>query len=193
MRLFVALDLDDCIGKRLKQFEDQLRGFAPGVRWVKEESFHITLKFIGQCSQEQSEESKVALAGIISPAIPLEIRGCGFFPHAAGPRVFWAGVRAGESLTHLTREIDSTMAGLGIPAERAPYHPHVTLARAGSGAPGSSPADHPDGRFHRLQEKLTSISEPDFGSIIAYEFFLYESRPSPKGSIYCKLQHFPLG
>ena len=50
MRIFVALDIDDAIRARLEQFLDGVRGFAPEARWVRPESMHVTLKFIGEKS-----------------------------------------------------------------------------------------------------------------------------------------------
>jgi RNA 2',3'-cyclic 3'-phosphodiesterase len=193
MRLFIALDLDDSIRSRLKHFVDDLSTFAPDVRWVAEESFHITLKFTGQSTPEQAAEIKTALALIKSPAVSLEIRSYGFFPRPAAPRVFWAGVHADEILRRLAASIDKAMANIGTIAERAPYHPHITLARAGSAASRGDLKDRPPDPFRRLQEKLSSMPVPDFGSMTAREFFLYESRLSPEGSIYSKLARFPIG
>ena len=48
MRLFVALDIDDAIRDRIARFLDGVRGFAPDARWVRPESLHVTLKFIGE-------------------------------------------------------------------------------------------------------------------------------------------------
>ena len=61
MRVFVALDIDDAIRARLEQFLDGVRGFAPEARWVRPESMHVTLKFIGEKSSEAVEEIKQAL------------------------------------------------------------------------------------------------------------------------------------
>ena len=48
MRLFVALDIDEDIRGRIARFLDGVRGFAPDARWVRPESLHVTLKFIGE-------------------------------------------------------------------------------------------------------------------------------------------------
>ena len=50
MRIFIALDIDDAIRKRIELFMDGVRGFAPEARWVRPESLHVTLKFIGNKS-----------------------------------------------------------------------------------------------------------------------------------------------
>ena len=48
MRLFVALDIDEAIRRRIARFIDGVSGFAPDARWAKPESLHVTLKFIGE-------------------------------------------------------------------------------------------------------------------------------------------------
>ena len=69
MRVFVALDIDDSIRARLEKFLDGVRGFAPEARWVRPESMHVTLKFIGEKPAETVEEIKQALSGIRAGAI----------------------------------------------------------------------------------------------------------------------------
>jgi len=46
--------------------------------------------------------------------------------------------------------------------------------------------------FQRLQEKLSALPAPEFGTMTAREFFLYQSQLSPKGSKYTKLERFAL-
>ena len=64
MRVFIALDIDDSIRARLEQFLDGVSGFAPEARWVRPESMHVTLKFIGWKSPEAVDEIKQALSAI---------------------------------------------------------------------------------------------------------------------------------
>jgi len=56
MRIFVALDIDDAIRDRISRFMDGLRGFAPDARWVRPESLHVTLKFVGEKPPEFVEK-----------------------------------------------------------------------------------------------------------------------------------------
>ena len=53
MRLFVALDIEDAIRARIATFMDGVSGFAPDARWVKAESLHVTLKFIGEWERDR--------------------------------------------------------------------------------------------------------------------------------------------
>ncbi len=194
MRLFVALDIDDAIRERLTRFVDGVRNFAPDARWVKPESLHVTLKFIGEQPDAAAENIKQALATISGSTTAMSFRGYGFFPTPKSARVFWVGMEAGPQLAALAAAIDEKMATLGIAQEDRPFSPHLTLARApgGSGSPRWGKGDGPNHGFQKLQEKLAALPPPEFGTMTPHEFFLYQSQLSPKGSKYTKLAHFPL-
>jgi RNA 2',3'-cyclic 3'-phosphodiesterase len=173
---------------------DGVSGFAPEARWAKPESLHVTLKFIGEQPEPAVEQIKSALGTIKASVAAIHFRGFGFFPTAKSPRVFWVGLEAGPQLGALAAAIDEKMALLGIPKEDRAFSPHLTLARGagGSGSPRRSKADAPNRNFQRLQEKLAALSDPEFGTMTAREFFLYQSQLSPKGSKYTKLERFAL-
>jgi 2'-5' RNA ligase len=193
MRFFVALDIPADIRDRLGRFLEGVRDFAPDVRWVRPESFHITLKFIGEQPAERVEQIKRTLVGVSTPPITVTFRGTGFFPSANSARVFWVGMETDDHLANLAAAVDQATATLGIAAETKPYTPHLTLARGGSGAPHRRSGDRANAAFRRLQEKLAAISPPEFGTMTAREFFLYESKLSPSGARYTKRERFPLG
>lgn len=194
MRLFVAIDIDEPIRERLTRFLEGVRGFAPAseVRWVRPESLHLTLKFIGEAGPDRAEQIQRALSGIRVQTAEFTFKGYGFFPTSKAPRVFWVGIQAGPNLSQLASAVDAALAPFSTGRERAPYTPHLTLARAGSGRPQGGPGDAPSARFQKLQEKLASLPEPEFGTMTAREFFLYESKLSPAGAEYRKIERFAL-
>jgi RNA 2',3'-cyclic 3'-phosphodiesterase len=194
MRLFIALDIDDAIRERLTRFLEGVHNFAPDARWVKPESLHVTLKFIGEQPDAAVEKIKEALTTISGKTTEISFRGYGFFPTANSARVFWTGMEAGPPLAALAAAIDEKMSTLGIPKEDRAYSPHLTLARAagGSGSPRRLRGDRPNRAFERLQERLSALPVPEFGTMTPREFFLYQSQLSPKGSKYTKLARFVL-
>ena len=201
MRLFIAIDIPEEIRDRMSRFIDGVRELAPDANWVRPESFHVTLKFLGETPPERLDELKRELTGVAGKPSTIRFGGLGFFPTPRLARVFWAGMQADLRLGELAGAVDEAAARLGFERERYRYTPHLTLARAGarsSGSPsgkGSSLAP----RFRRLEEKLSALgylgaeeSKPDFGTMTAREFCLFESRLSPHGARYTKLAVFPL-
>lgn len=194
MRLFIALDIDEEIRQRIGRFLDGVSGFAADARWVRLESLHITLKFIGEQPPEMVSTLQNKLTGVSASPFSLTYAGFGFFPTPKSPRVLWIGIQAGPELQCLAAAIDDATAQLGIPKEDRAFSPHLTLARksGGSGAPRRQKDDGPNRVFQRLQEKLATIPVPEFGTMTAREFFLYQSQLSRSGSRYTKLHAFPL-
>jgi RNA 2',3'-cyclic 3'-phosphodiesterase len=194
MRLFIALDIDGAIRERIARFEQGVTGFAPDARWQKPESLHVTLKFIGEQPEPAVDGIKQALSTIPAGPIDIQFRSYGFFPTAKYARVFWIGIEAGPQLAALAAVIDEKMSSLGIPKEERAFSPHLTLARGAgrSGSPRRNKTDAPNRVFQRLQGKLAALPTPEFGTMTAREFFLYQSQLSPKGSKYTKLARFNL-
>lgn len=192
MRLFVALDIDPSIRAGIAQFMDDVRGFAPDARWVSAESLHITLKFIGEWPAERLDELKRALSAVRGLPAEIMFSGAGFFPTPKAARVFWIGIEAGPELAALAAAVDGATSTLGVESEKRAFTPHLTLARTGSGRPHRTPSDRSNSSFHRLQEKLAAMPAPVFGTMSPREFYLYESKLSPKGAVYSKLASFPL-
>jgi RNA 2',3'-cyclic 3'-phosphodiesterase len=194
MRLFIALDIDDAVRERIVRFTEGVQPFAPDARWIKPESLHVTLKFIGEQPDSAVEQIKAALQTVNATPTAILFSGYGFFPTAKSARVFWVGMKAGPELAALATTIDEKTASRGIPKEDRAFSPHLTLARGSgsSGSPRHLKGDRPNRAFDRLQEKLAELPVPEFGTMTPREFFLYQSQLSPKGSKYTKLERFAL-
>jgi 2'-5' RNA ligase len=194
MRLFIALDIDDAIREHLARFVEGVRNFAPDARWVKPESLHVTLKFIGEQPEPAVANIKQVLSSVAADTTEIKFRGYGFFPTAKSARVFWIGMEAGPQLGALAAAIDEKTAALGILKEDRTFSPHLTLARSagGSASPRWRKGDGPNQAFELLQKRLVTLPVPEFGTMTPREFFLYQSQLSPKGSKYTKLARFAL-
>jgi 2'-5' RNA ligase len=81
---------------------------------------------------------------------------------------------------------------LGFESDTDPYTPHLTLARGGSGRPGPVPGERPASGLQRVRDELAKLPRPDFGTMTAHEFYLYESRLLPEGARYEKRASYPL-
>jgi 2'-5' RNA ligase len=199
MRIFVGMDIDEGIRGRMADFVREVRGFAPEARWSAVESWHVTLKFIGEKSDGAVGEIEKALGGISAEPFEISFRGYGFFPTVKAARVFWIGIEAGEGLAALAGAVDEKLSGIGIAKEERGFSPHLTMARggarigSGSGAPGRRSGDRVNQKFAKLQERLGERAALDFGTMAGREFFLYRSQLSPKGSQYSKIARFGLG
>ena len=179
MRLFIALDIPAEVRSRLTEYMERTRALAPDARWARVEGLHVTLKFIGHVDDAAVGKIKAALASIKSAPFEVRFAGVGFFPNPNAARVFWAGVDGGDNLPRLASTIDAALEKLGFLRETKPYHPHLTLARTSA-------------RSLRGLKPLLDEPLPQFGTMTAREFFLYQSQPQKGGSKYTKLERFAL-
>src|SRR5579871_1470372 len=175
MRLFTGLDLPDDLIRSLRKLIDHLRP-AAAIAWSPPENLHVTTKFIGEWPEERLPQLKSELLAI-PPREPISvhIRKLGFFPNPHAPRVFWCGVDA-PGLTDLVADTERAATALGIAAENRAFSPHLTLARIKERL-----------NLQPLREAIAALPSLDFGRFVADRFFLYQSRPTPKGSVYTKL------
>ena len=190
MRLFIALDIDPGIRDRITSFRDQMRALVPDARWVGPETFHVTLQFLGET--KKLDEISHALQQVKCVSTQLAFRGSGFFPNSKAPRVFWVGIEGDERLQSLAGEVAKAMLPLGFESDAASYMPHLTLARSGSGRPRPVSGERAVPSLQRVRDALEKMPQPDFGTMAAHEFYLYESTLTQSGSRYTRLARYPL-
>jgi len=176
MRLFVALGVPEGLGTRLSI----LQAGQPGARWVSPDSMHLTLRFIGEVSQDQAEDIDGTLAGVVAPSFDLHLQGVGMFGQGAKTRALWVGVESSDSLAFLQAKVESAVVRAGLPPEGRKFTPHITLARF----------NYADA--HRLQNFVEGNSLFRAGPWTVAHFTLYESRMGKGGSVYIPLANYEL-
>ncbi len=122
-RLFAALEMPTHTHQRLCDTQSDLIG----AKWRPAENFHITLQFFGDVSHQQARDLDDKLAEILSHPLQLSIEGTGWFGRRA-PRAVWARVRDDDGLRALASQCEQVARRMGLPIDKHPYTPHVTLA-----------------------------------------------------------------
>jgi 2'-5' RNA ligase len=180
MRVFVALEIPSMVRENLAALLKSLREVSPQTRWVRPENLHVTLKFIGEVAEAKLAAIRSALAGVRSEQpVMLDFRGLGFFPNEKHPSVFWEGIEASANLKALAADIDKVTEKLGIPLEKRPFSPHLTLARF-------EPPRLPEKLRAAIQENATR----EFGTLRTSQFHLIESKLKPTGAEYTTVESF---
>ncbi|MGW4891474.1 RNA 2',3'-cyclic phosphodiesterase [Kitasatospora sp. NPDC004240] len=133
MRLFVAVLPPAAVLRELSDAVEPVRGLpgADRLRWTTREGWHLTLAFLGEVPAERLPELEGALAGVaqVHEAHRLRLAGGGRF----GDRVLWAGVEGQTyALRRLAEAVTEAVAGVVGELDAFAFHPHLTLARAGS-------------------------------------------------------------
>ena len=133
IRAFLAIELPDRVKAALEELVEALhRADVRGLRPVKADGIHLTLKFLGNISHEQVDPIVTATSRLVEarPPFTLELGGPGVFPHRRSPRVLWRGVVGEiEPLLALQREIEEALVPVGFSSENRGFSPHLTLGR----------------------------------------------------------------
>jgi 2'-5' RNA ligase len=194
MRAFVAIDLPDAIHAALREKQETFRAVCREARWTRPEGIHLTLKFLGEISEAQVKQVSDALGALERfEAFEIAVKGFGFFPDARRPRVFWAGLEAPPLLPELAARVEAALQPLGFPREHRPFTPHLTLARFNIPRPQPALQKLIEQDLGAVRDLSPSAEgEPSLlGRFEVSEFFLFESKLSPRGAEYTKVARFP--
>jgi RNA 2',3'-cyclic 3'-phosphodiesterase len=190
VRLFVALDLPDDVRRAIGESVERLKPVCRDARWMRTENMHVTVKFIGHVPDGDAQGVdgiRAALAGIHSDqTVEMRFRGTGFFPNERRPRVFWCGIEASPNLAQLAGEMDRALEPQGVPIEKRPYVPHLTLARLDA----ADESVHSAAEMKRLVQEAEKLKNFDFGAARETEFHLFESILKRSGAEYKKLESY---
>jgi 2'-5' RNA ligase len=176
IRAFVALELDPRAREAIAALQSRVRGLA-GLRLVRPEGVHLTLRFLGSSTRLQLETLAPRLAAAAERCPPFEARvaGLGTFPERGAPRVLWLGVELPPSVLELQRACERAARAAGFEKEERPFAPHLTL-----------------GRF-RERVPCPRLDAADLGPTRIETLVLFRSETRPDGAVYTPLVRSALG
>jgi 2'-5' RNA ligase len=177
VRAFLALEIPPEIRAGIRELIRRLEPRVRGVRWVRAEGIHVTLRFLGPSSPAAlaAVEERVRPAARACPRGEARVGGLGLFPERGAPRVLWLAVALPEPVLALQRVCEEAAAAAGFEPETRPFRSHLTLGRWRGRAP------RPD------------LADVDLGTMPIDRLVLFRSQLHPKGAIYTPLQTYPCG
>ncbi|MBP7055878.1 MAG: RNA 2',3'-cyclic phosphodiesterase [Candidatus Omnitrophica bacterium] len=179
MRTFIAIELSDEIRKTLSQAQSHLRYSGADVKWVSEENTHLTLKFLGELSEDKVEKVTSILDNIAKnfKTFEISLKDIGAFPKIEFPKVIWVGLDKGaKESAELASRIDISLSEMGFAGETRPFAAHLTIGRVRS--PKNKAV---------LKDKILSYHlQPTTYNIIS-SVILFKSVLTPHGPVYTKL------
>jgi 2'-5' RNA ligase len=189
IRAFVAIELNEAIKAALGATQGQLKRSPAShiAKWVKPQSIHLTLKFLGDIADNRVEPIGEALQRACAQVQPftLSLSETGCFPNTKRPRVIWIGVGGElEPLMQLQRAVEAEINPLGFEAERRGFTPHLTLARIRNKA---RPSERQE-----LGQRLGTVEVDPSVAMTVQELSLMRSELRPRGAVYTRLLAVPL-
>ena len=182
IRSFIAIELPRELKQELAQLETQLKvDRQPWVKWVRPDSIHLTLKFLGNIAVDTTVAITRAIEASVRGIKPfhLQVKELGVFPNLKRVQVAWVGI-SGEvdKLTQLQKHLESNLSPLGFAPESRSFTPHLTLARLSERA--------------SLDEresfgKLIASTKCEGGDIKVKDISLMKSQLTRAGAIYTRI------
>ncbi|VGO22731.1 RNA 2',3'-cyclic phosphodiesterase [Pontiella sulfatireligans] len=182
IRAFIAIDIGEAIRAKLDELQQKLKKAHADVRWVKPDSMHLTLAFLGQLPLDKIHPLEAALDTSVQRIFDLEVAGTGFFGKSSRPRVLWAGITDSPPLMELQHRTVEVLQTAEVEFDSKPFSPHLTLGRIKT-----------PGHTESLLSKLEHYKDAPFGRTRIEAVELIHSKPIPHGVEYAVLHRTALG
>jgi len=175
IRSFIAVDMtDNAVLQRIVDCQTELARTGADLKLVEPENIHATLRFLGEVQAPLLDQVRRELAQLAFQPFTVELRGVGAFPNPRRPNVVWVGItKGGEELQGIFSRLEPRLRGLGFPADRKGFSPHITISRVKSGRNRDA-----------LYSSIMDLSDKEFGSMMVDSIRLKKSILTPKGPVY---------
>ena len=188
LRVFVAVELPDSAKAEISKLSASIDALeVRGVRTVRREGLHLTLRFLGDTDAEDIPRitSAMEIVAAESERFNLTLAETGAFPNAAKPRILWTGVDGDlDKLSTLQGRVERALESAGLKRRRERFSPHVTIARVSDRVS----AEQVSRVTAALNEGMPSPVPLRVDSIA-----LMQSTPHPGGSVYIPIYITRLG
>ena len=215
LRLFIAIELPEVAARYIGDVIGRLRQQElQGIRWVRSEGVHLTLKFLGDTPESRVQPIVAAMRKAAAGFAPflLQLQGAGAFPHLRTPRVLWVSaghhpvppfesapqkasletvgagpalsLANGPALVEPLTQVRERLEAQGFARDRRAFSPHLTLGRL-------------NGRLsplvlERLTQAIDKIRELGPAELPVTALSLMESQLSRDGAVYRRKAQIPL-
>lgn len=176
IRTFIAVEFPDRFVPEIERVSSMLK--TPGIKLVEPAQVHITMKFLGDITEDKIEPIISALSQVNLRPFEARIKGIGVFPKPAYIKVIWLGAEGDFDTLH--KEIERVLSPFKFEKDTK-FVPHATLARV----------KHM-GERAALLEKIKKLEEVDLGSMDVSSISFKKSTLTPEGPIYETLKEIKL-
>lgn len=183
IRAFLAVDLDTDVRARLVALKAELARHGAAVRWVRADSLHVTVKFLGSVNDATLSALRDGLTERLTHLPPLDatVAGLRVLPDARRPRVVCVDIDC-PRLAEVAAAADAVAARHGIAPETRAFLPHVTLGRV-----------RDPRQWAPLGTALRARPTEVVGKCRFNALHAYSSDLRPDGAVYTKRWSIPFG
>ena len=178
MRCFISFDISEEAKKELLRIEKEIQKKFPELKakFVDAENMHLTLKFIGEVSDEQLEKIKSALKKVRFEPFKAKLNALGAFTPSS-IKLIYINLEPKGRIDELHLQIDLLLHMAGIKKDKG-FEAHITLARVKQARDNRAVMD-------ALNEMKINPAE-----FMVSGFSLRKSTLTDKGPIYEDIERF---
>jgi len=177
-RLFVAVEIQP--GKTLAEAYQVIRTNLrmERINWVSSDHFHITLKFLGDTTEDEIPQIMSRIKDLCRGSKPfaISLTSIGVFKNLREPRIIWIGCQSTDPLKVIQVKLECALSEIGFEPETREYSPHLTLGRMKEIR-----------QINPLTQLITNYKNFEFQSQAIDRIILYESLLYPSGPQYNKI------
>ncbi|MEM2918442.1 MAG: RNA 2',3'-cyclic phosphodiesterase [Candidatus Altiarchaeota archaeon] len=179
MRVFIAIPVPNELKDILLNLQSEFSQIGK-FKLVEKENLHLTLKFLGEISDEEKNKVIEALESIKFESFNLSLASIGVFPSESYVRVIWVGISKGdEKIRELQNLVEQILSKLEFKKEKN-FHSHITLARV-------KWIDK-----IKMREILNKYKGKEFGSFYVESIDIMKSELKQRGPVYSLIRRIPL-
>lgn len=181
MRAFLAVPGDAAWVASAREFTARIRPRLPAAAWTRPESWHLTVRFLGEITEEAADRFSEAIAPAGGALVEIELPATGpvVFPPRGRPRVLGMGFDAVQAVGEVARAAEQGARAIGCADEERPFRPHVTLARLRDAWPAAA-----------VEEYCESARTWAFPSWRVRSVVLYRSRLDAAGAVHSPVREW---
>jgi len=130
LRLFIGIEFDERTKKLIFQEVEKLKPYLDKGRLTSPDNYHLTLKFLGDSTEEQFNQIKDELAAMTYKHKKLDLMTTDFtsFKKKKGEIVF-LDLKENKDMKKIVKQLESLLESIGFEPEDRPYVPHITVVR----------------------------------------------------------------
>lgn len=187
LRLFIAIELDENLKEKIGIVKESLEKILPQIRWTKPDTWHLTIKFLGETKKNKVDEIIKLCRNIMDKYSTFNIilKNISAFPNLRMPRVVFIDTEIPEELEKIYEKLENNLVDLGFKKEDRNFHPHLTLARIKDVKAFLK-------GWEKTIEKIKELGREVHFKLEVKEIVLYQSILSSKGPTYIKIETFNL-
>jgi 2'-5' RNA ligase len=183
LRTFIAIDVKVEPTLKKKWVELKTLLYNDSIKWVNEQTIHLTLSFLGDTPIGQIENiaHQLELNLKKTSTFRITLNGFGFFGKSSSPKVIWVGISESQNIAQLRKIVNSTLSTLGFDDSQGKFSPHITLGRVKQIKSSIELVNY----INRNKSEILQDAKID-------SVFFYQSILKPTGSIYKPLREIKL-